>query len=883
MPRDTRLEWNADAWSLSPLPALRARAADPLVGRLLQNPRLRLEAARRATPAARRGPTSPLELTVRVSRAESVVVLARHPSGAVTIHPARRERETARVRALEFRVASGEAMARRSAESSLRIFVLRVVGRWTDRALPDLSRAWEETRWEKSGLNLGLVKVTKEALLSGRLSRAGAEIAALPPPPKRSLLLVHGIFSDAESAFRGLATTDRGSALLRLTAHYEGRVYALNHATVGSTPLENARALLDALPARVSCLDSLTHSRGGVVLRTLAEHPSLAKERARKVELSHAILVAAPNAGSELADPSRWEEAVTWIANLVDLFPLSAFSSGLELVSEAIVWMARRAAGAIPGIAALAPDSALLSELDGSLATRASAVSTSFAPPPALLPRLLDAGADLFFRSANDLVVPTEGGFRLGAAAPALPGERILCFGAGGNARETSRHHLNLFDSKETVAFVARALLGEAQPYEPVDVSRDLPAHGARRRAGLGAATRVEAAGRASRRDGRGPRRGKPGPPERLDLVLLPGAAGSATLLASWGRARALSSVATRGGAAGERMRRIIALHERIVRTLDGRIAAPLPASRELEEYGGLLFETLFPPDVRRLYDGARARANGRRLDVVFTSTLDWVADKPWELAYDPARGAFLAAEEVNFVRDVFTAVPEERSTPRRGPLEVLLASAEPRGLARLSARKESRLVTEALAPLGSAGLVRLEELPHATPERLHSALQKRRPDVLHFVGHGVYKERTRTGALVLESVGGGAHEVPADALRRLLAGRGLRLVFLNACETARGGRVDFNRGVAPALAAGGVPAVLANQYSVLDTAATAFAGRFYESLALGRSIGDAAREARIAVGALGGESIGWATPVLFARDPSAVLCAPPRRGGHGR
>ncbi len=330
-------------------------------------------------------------------------------------------------------------------------------------------------------------------------------------------------------------------------------------------------------------------------------------------------------------------------------------------------------------------------------------------------------------------------------------------------------------------------------------------------------------------------------------------------------------------------MRRIIALHERILRTLDGRIAAPLPASRELEEYGGLLFETLFPPEVRRLYDGARARANGRRLDVVFTSTLDWVADKPWELAYDASRHAFLAAEEVNFVRDVFTAVPEERPAPRRGPLEVLLASAEPRGLAHLSARKEARLVAQGLAPLASAGLVRLEELPHATPERLQAALQRRRPDVLHFVGHGVYKERARTGALVLESANGGAHEVAADALRRLIAGRGLRLVFLNACETARGGRVDFNRGVAPALAAGGVPAVLANQYSVLDTAATAFAASFYESLALGRSIGDAAREGRIAVGALGGESIGWATPVLFARDPSAVLCAPPRRGGRGR
>ena len=44
---------------------------------------------------------------------------------------------------------------------------------------------------------------------------------------------------------------------------------------------------------------------------------------------------------------------------------------------------------------------------------------------------------------------------------------------------------------------------------------------------------------------------------------------------------------------------------------------------------------------------------------------------------------------------------------------------------------------------------------------------------------------------------------------------RGLRLVFLNACETGRGGRVDWNRGVAPALVAAGLPAVVANQYAV--------------------------------------------------------------------
>src|SRR5262249_56675980 len=124
--------------------------------------------------------------------------------------------------------------------------------------------------------------------------------------------------------------------------------------------------------------------------------------------------------------------------------------------------------------------------------------------------------------------------------------------------------------------------------------------------------------------------------------------------------ARAVAEIATKGAEGGERMRRIIALHERILRTFDGRLAAPLPSDKELVECGTLLFETHFPSDVKRLYDEARALSNGRRLDVVFTSSLDWVADKPWELVYDARRRSFLAAEDVNFVRGVFTAVRAE-------------------------------------------------------------------------------------------------------------------------------------------------------------------------------------------------------------------------------
>ena len=145
--------------------------------------------------------------------------------------------------------------------------------------------------------------------------------------------------------------------------------------------------------------------------------------------------------------------------------------------------------------------------------------------------------------------------------------------------------------------------------------------------------------------------------------------------------------------------------------------------------------------------------------------------------------------------------------------------------------------------------------------------------DVLHFVGHGHFDESEREGFLVLEDERGGPRPLGAEALRQVVCQRGLSLVFLNACETARGGRSDWNRGAAPALVAAGMPAVVANQYAVLDSAATLFARELYSGLAAGRALGDAAREARIALaGELGASRIDWAVPVVFARDPREPL-----------
>ena len=93
-----------------------------------------------------------------------------------------------------------------------------------------------------------------------------------------------------------------------------------------------------------------------------------------------------------------------------------------------------------------------------------------------------------------------------------------------------------------------------------------------------------------------------------------------------------------------------------------------------------------------------------------------------------------------------------------------------------------------------------------------------------------------------------------------------LRLIFLNACQGAQGGRSDPFAGVAQRLAQQGAPAVLAMQFPVTDGAAIALSQAFYQALADGLPADTALSEARKAIAAQG-NPLEWATPVLFSRS----------------
>ncbi|HET9234751.1 MAG TPA: CHAT domain-containing protein, partial [Candidatus Eisenbacteria bacterium] len=373
-----------------------------------------------------------------------------------------------------------------------------------------------------------------------------------------------------------------------------------------------------------------------------------------------------------------------------------------------------------------------------------------------------------------------------------------------------------------------------------------------------------------------------------------------AQILAMYGSARAVERFPTRNesrpssrrtfdGEAGTRYARIISRHQRIRMRLEGRAEEQtgkvpgFPTGDELCDFGADLFHNLFVGRVQRLYDVARSEQRDRPLNLIFTCSIPWLASLPWEFAFDPIRRKFLVTEELHFIRNVLTTVPAQTARPMRTALQILVVSAQPLGTQELSLEEEEARIRSAFRRLDEAGLVAIEVLQDVTPDRLHrtieSASRERRAfDVVHFMGHGDYDSKANEGILVFTDATGVAQDVTIRALREILVNRGVGLVFLNACDTARDDSPRLNRGVAQALVEAGLPAVVANQYPVLDPSAVGFSEHFYWSLATGGTLGEAAREARIALNySIEGEAIDWAVPVLYARDPNYRLCQPRR------
>ncbi len=333
----------------------------------------------------------------------------------------------------------------------------------------------------------GVYRLQRDALTA--LKGSGHRVDAVPAAGSEPLLvLVHGTFVETVSTF-GKLWTQHPQPLASLFDRYAERVYALDHPTLGASPIANALTLVQALPAGAR-LHLLTHSRGGLVAEVLArvagerqagrglgaadlaffadtDEARYASQRAELQQLAAAVQakgivverlvrVACPARGTLLAS-QRLDAYLSVLKWTLELAGLPVVPALLEFLTE----VARRRAdpGLIPGLAAMIPEAPLLRWLNearepipGQLRVLAGDLEGD-----SLGSWLKTLLADAYYWTDNDIVVQTSSMYGGTPRDPARGGEASFFLDQGGKST-----HFNYFAADRSVRAITAALRDDA-------------------------------------------------------------------------------------------------------------------------------------------------------------------------------------------------------------------------------------------------------------------------------------------------------------------------------------------------------------------------------------------------------------------------------------
>jgi hypothetical protein len=325
---------------------------------------------------------------------------------------------------------------------------------------------------------------------------------------------------------------------------------------------------------------------------------------------------------------------------------------------------------------------------------------------------------------------------------------------------------------------------------------------------------------------------------------------------------------------------------------------------RNLAALGKQLGECLLPVGpIRELFRDAHRHAGedrGVRLRLIIADRA--LKQWPWEYAYldllgdgpDSMRGFLALNKAISFVRHEPLPYPHPALTPAPAgltQLPMLITAALPEGEKELDLDQEIDTVKQAVTDFDLAG-VRIvpKVIKDATRNDLSQALLgPGSACIFHFAGHGVpgiQRDDFNRGVskesgyilLLADRAKKQRDQVSGEELARHLQGAGVRLAVLGACHSGRRDATYPWDGVASALVAQGIPAIIAMQYEVVDLQAIAFSRAFYAALGLGLSLDEAAWSGRVAMlESTATEldaivNVEWGVPVLYSRLPDGAL-----------
>ncbi|MBD3233435.1 MAG: CHAT domain-containing protein, partial [candidate division Zixibacteria bacterium] len=293
-----------------------------------------------------------------------------------------------------------------------------------------------------------------------------------------------------------------------------------------------------------------------------------------------------------------------------------------------------------------------------------------------------------------------------------------------------------------------------------------------------------------------------------------------------------------------------------------------------IENFGSELYSAVFGGEVAGYFKSLLKKGDDIRLNLIFKRNQTELYRLPWEFLYDGDK--FLCAyPQINLSRSL-EGLETDDKPPIEGKIRILAVVSSPLDLKdyeRLQIEQEQVMILQALDSSIAAGRMEVEFLDEASLRNIQERLDEEEHHILHYTGHGVYREDEDRGYLVMENDTGKTRPVDNRDVADLLAGyKSLRLVVLSGCQTAKTSGRQALRDMATPLLTKKIPSVIAMQYSVSDHSATSFATKLYSEIANGYPVDVALTRARrdLRLDDKFGR-VEFATPVLWSNNPDCL------------
>ncbi len=281
------------------------------------------------------------------------------------------------------------------------------------------------------------------------------------------------------------------------------------------------------------------------------------------------------------------------------------------------------------------------------------------------------------------------------------------------------------------------------------------------------------------------------------------------------------------------------------------RSALPFYATKvQLETFGVQLYNQLFGNE-KMLAGFSAAQQHGRDVDLPIRLCFEnrdvaRYSDIPWEALCQPGppREHLGDSRKLNIVRTV-RGLAGLQSRPEPEQVRVLIVAASPDPGNQVMVNEEllgvaSRLEDSWARFDGSERQFKFDwqdPVINATKEDVINALERSRPHIVHFIGHGSYSDGVGYLHLHGQENPDATVKVSASDLVVMMRDRRPELFLLNSCEGAVGGSGNFSGVAESLLKTNCARFVVAMQYPISNAAAIAFVEGFYPALQQGESV----------------------------------------------